>query len=79
MLTRRWDVYQKEGDTATFADANADNFRPIFTIDQLCVSLTDQLRASLSATYLEEPLLRASGIMDLHQLRTDIKTAQSTD
>ena len=43
------------------------------------VSLTDQLRASLSATYLEEPLLWASVIMDLHQLRTNIKTAQSTD
>ena len=70
-LTRRWDVYQKEGDTATFADANADNFRLIFT--------TDQLQASLSVTYLEEPLLRASVIMDLHQLHTDIKTAQSTD
>ena len=25
-LTRRWDIYRKEGDTATFADANADIF-----------------------------------------------------
>ena len=64
-LTRRWDIYRKEGDTATFADANADNNRPIFTTDQLHFSLTENLRASLSATYLEEPVLRASVIMDL--------------
>jgi hypothetical protein len=47
-LTRRWDVYPKEGDTA-FSQINPQNFRPIFT--------SDQLSASLNATFLEDVCL----------------------
>ena len=47
-LTRRWDVYPKEGDMA-FSHVNPQNFRPIFT--------SDQLTASLQATLLEEVVL----------------------
>ena len=62
-LTRRWDVYPKEGDRA-YSQVNPHNFRPVFT--------QDQLSASLRATYLEEPVLRASVIMDTEQLHSDI-------
>ena len=64
-LTRRWDVYPKEGDTR-YTQLNPHNFRPIFT--------QDQLGASLRATFLEEIVLRASVVMDVDQLHSDIKT-----
>jgi hypothetical protein len=47
-LTRQWDVYPKEGDTA-FSQINPQNFRPIFT--------SDQLTTSLNATFLEDVCL----------------------
>jgi hypothetical protein len=37
-LTRRWDVYSKEGDN-TYAKVNPHNFRPVFTNEQLRMSL----------------------------------------
>ena len=64
-LTRRWDVYPKEGDTA-FSHVNPQNFRPIFS--------SKQLIASLWATLLEEVVLRASIVMDIDQLHSDIKS-----
>ena len=68
-LTRRWDVYPKEGDS-DYSVVNPHNFRPIFT--------NEQLASSLRATILHEPTLRASLILDTSRLRSDILTAQSS-
>jgi hypothetical protein len=62
-LTRRWDVYPKEGDK-DYAQVNPHNFRPIFT--------QEQLTASLRATYLEDICLRATVVMDIEKLHSDI-------
>ncbi|KIK12769.1 hypothetical protein PISMIDRAFT_18502 [Pisolithus microcarpus 441] len=69
-LTRRWDVYPKEGDK-DFARANPQNLHPVFT--------SEQLSNSLRATYLETPVLRASMIMDVEKLHADIKSALQSD
>ncbi len=66
-LTRRWDIYPKEGDSQ-YAAVNPHNFRPVFT--------QEQLSASLCATFLEGPTLHASAIMDIDKLHSDIKQAQ---
>ena len=47
-LTRRWDVYPKEGDS-DYAKINLQNLRPVFT--------QEQLASSLRATYYSEPVL----------------------
>src|SRR5882724_1376465 len=69
-LTRRWDVYPKEGDS-DYAKVNPQNLRPVFT--------QEQLTSSLRATYYSGPVLRAVGIMDIGQLHKDILSAQRTD
>lgn len=69
-LTRRWDVYPKEGDTR-YTELNPQNFRPIFT--------QEQLQSSLRATFLEEIVFRASIVMDVEQLHADIKAAVPQD
>ena len=69
-LTRRWDVYPKEGDKG-FAPVNPQNLRPVFTAEQL----SDSLRA----TYLETPVLRASALMNIKRLHTNILTNLLTD
>ena len=69
-LTRRWDVYPKEGDKG-FAHINPQNLRPVFT--------TEQLNASLRATHLQFPVLRASALMDIEQLHNDILSALPSD
>jgi hypothetical protein len=69
-LTRRWDVYAKEGDK-DYARANPHNFRPVFTQEQLASSL----RASTLAT----PVLRAALVMDSEQLHKDILSALPSD
>jgi hypothetical protein len=69
-LTRRWDVYAKEGDN-DYAAANPHNFRPVFT--------QDQLSSSLRASALMEPVLRATLVMDVNQLHSDILHAYSKD
>ena len=69
-LTRRWDVYPKEGENG-FARVNPQNLRPVFT--------TEQLNSSLRATYLQLPVLRASALMDVERLHTDILSALSSD
>ena len=61
-LTRRWDVYLKEGGS-DYGTINPQNLRPIFT--------TQQLSESLRATSLLIPTLRASVLMDPEQLHTD--------
>lgn len=55
-LTRRWDVYLKEGDKG-YASVNLHNFKPIFT--------SEQLGASLRAMILTDPVLRAVVTMDV--------------
>src|SRR5882724_8979509 len=37
-LTRRWDVYLKEGNS-DYASVNPQNFRPVFTSEQMASSL----------------------------------------
>ena len=69
-LTRRWDVYPKEGDR-DYARINPHNFRPIFTQEQLV--------SSLRATYLAAPVLRASTMYDAKQLHNDILSALPSD
>src|SRR6201996_2007898 len=62
-LTRRWDVYPKEGDKH-YGQLNPHNFRPIFS--------SEQLSASLRATILEESTLWATFVMDINKLHADI-------
>ena len=69
-LTRRWDVYPKEGDSG-YAQVNPQNLQPVFT--------QEQLANSLRATYLEFPVLRAVTIMDIETLHSDILTALPSD
>ncbi|HEV7736493.1 MAG TPA: reverse transcriptase domain-containing protein [Chlamydiales bacterium] len=69
-LTRRWDVYLKEGDSS-YAMVNPQNCRPVFT--------QDQLTSSLRATYLAPLVLRSASAMDLEQLHKDIKDALADD
>ena len=69
-LTRRWDVYPKEGDS-DYATLNPHNLRPIFTEQQLI--------SSLRASSLFEPVLRAASVMDVHQLHQDILSALQED
>ena len=69
-LTRRWDVYPKEGDS-DYARVNPQNLRPVFS--------SEQLRSSLRASTLYEPALRASFVIDDHQLREDIRSGIPLD
>ena len=70
VLTRRWDVYPKEGDK-DYACVNPDNYRPIFT--------NEQLTMSLRATYLEALMLWASVLVNIEQLQSDILSSLSND
>ena len=65
-LTRRWDVYPKRGNTG-YATVNPHNFKPIFT--------QEQLAASVWATVLLFPSLRAATVVDLDTLYQDILSA----
>jgi len=69
-LTRRWDVYPKEGDSG-YAQVNPQNLRPVFT--------QEQLTNSLCATYLEFLVLHAVAIMDVETLHSDILSALHSD
>ena len=69
-LTRRWDVYPKEGSTG-YAAVNPHNFRPVFT--------QEQLAASVRATTLFTPTIRAAVIIDYDRLHTDILSALPSD
>ena len=69
-LTRRWDVYPKEGDSG-YAMANPQNYRPVFT--------QEQLSTSLRATFLEAPTLRASIIMNIDNLHASIHSSYASD
>jgi len=65
-LTRRWDIYPKGGNTG-YATINPHNFKPIFT--------QEQLAASIQATVLLFPSLRAAIVVDLDTLHQDILSA----
>lgn len=69
-LTRRWDVYLKGGGSI-YADVNPHNYKPIFT--------TQQLNASLRATFLYAPVLRAVTAIDVSKLHSDILSALPKD
>jgi len=69
-LTRRWDVYPKEGDKDC-AQVNPHNFCPVFT--------SEQLASSLRASTLAFPVLRAVVLMDVEQLHKDILSALPND
>src|ERR1700688_867390 len=69
-LTRQWDIYAKEG-VNDYAKVNPQNFRPVFTKDQLSISL----RASV----LISAVMRGSLNMDVKQLHKDIRAAYAAD
>src|SRR5467141_3941898 len=69
-LTRRWDVYLKEGNS-DYATVNPQNYRPVFT--------SEQLASSLRATTLSVPALRGSLIMDAERLHSDIRSQLRED
>jgi hypothetical protein len=69
-LTRRWDVYLKEGNS-DYATINPQNLRPLFT--------TKQLNASVRASALIGPALRGAAIMDIDSLHQDIRSALPND
>ena len=69
-LTRRWDVYPKEG-SSDYASINPQNLWPIFT--------DEQLASSLCATTFWLPALRGSLIMDTERLQADIVSSLQSD
>ena len=69
-LTRRWDVYLKEGGSG-YANVNPQNCKPIFT--------QEQLSSSLRASYLAPIACRAAAALDLEKLYSDIKDALPND
>ena len=69
-LTRRWDVYPKEGDK-DYARINLYNFCPVFT--------QEQLTSSLRATYLAAPVLQASTLFNVEQLHANILSDLPSD
>ena len=69
-LTRRWVVYLKEGES-DYASVNPHNLHPVFT--------NEQLASSLRATSFYTPVLRASIIMDIQSLHSDIHSVLRDD
>jgi len=69
-LTRCSDVYPKRGDR-DYARVNPQNFKPVFS--------SEQLTSSLRATLLEDTCLRATSLMDYKSLRSDIVKATDSD
>ena len=69
-LTRRWDIYPKEGDKG-FAHVNPQNLGPVF--------IPEQLNTSLRTTHLQFPILQASTLMDIEQLHNDILSVLPSD
>ena len=69
-LTRRWDVYPKEGDKG-FARINPQNLCLVF--------ITEQLNTLLRTTHLQFPILRASTLMDIEQLHNNILSVLPSD
>src|SRR6266481_5824982 len=70
MLTHRWDIYPKEGNS-NYASINLQNLQPIFTNQQLALSL--------HATQLQSTALRGSLVMDTARLHADICSSLQSD
>ena len=66
LLSRQWDIYPKGGNS-DYSSVNPNNFCPVFS--------QEQLSASLRATELLTPALKATVIMDTEQLHSDILSA----
>ena len=69
-LTRRWDIYLKEG-SSNYTSINPQNLRPVFT--------NQQLATSLRATGLLQPALRATSLMDTKKPHKDILANLASD
>ena len=69
-LTRRWDVYLKEGGS-DYATVNPQNLKPIFG--------QEQLASSLRASKLYSTAVSGAYVMDLEQLTEDIRSAYPHD
>ena len=69
-LTRRWDVYPKEG-RSDYASVNPHNLHPVF--------MQEQLASSLRATFLSVPALRTTIIMDIEKLCSNICSSLHSD
>ena len=69
-LTRHWDIYPKEG-SSDYASINPQNLRPIFTDEQLALSL--------HTTTFWLPALHGSLIMDTEWLQADIVSSLQSD
>ena len=69
-LTRHWDIYSKEGNK-DYTCVNSHNFQPVFTQEQLAVSL--------QATCLAAPVLWASTLFNMENLHNDILSTLSSD
>ena len=69
-LTRRWDVYPKEGDS-DYTTVNTHNLRPIFS--------QEQLATSLRASFLHNPILRAVHLADAPAIHADILASLPTN
>ena len=65
-----WDIYPKEG-SSDYASINPQNLQPIFTDEQLALSLC--------ATTFWLPALRGSLIMDTEWLQADIVSSLQLD
>ena len=69
-LMHHWDIYPKEG-SSDYASINPQNLQPIFTDEQLALSLC--------ATTFWLPALRGSLIMDTEWLQADIVSSLQLD
>ena len=69
-LTRRWDLYLKEGGS-DYATVNPQNLRPIFT--------QEQLSSSLRASKLYATTVSGAYVIDIEQLSKDIREAYPHD
>src|SRR6266540_1554981 len=69
-LTRRWDVYLKEGGS-DYATVNPQNLKPIFS--------QEQLATSLRATKLYATAVSGAYVIDIDQLTKDIRSAYPQD
>jgi hypothetical protein len=70
VLTRRWDIYPKEGDM-DYARVNPQNFRPVFTSEHLTLSLW--------AIYLVSLVLQVALLVNTNVLHKDIIATLPSD
>jgi hypothetical protein len=87
VLTRRWDIYLKEGGV-TYADANPENTHPLFSADQIHAPPTPShlpKEAALRTNTLSPSTLPTSSpparvaLLDMETLHSDILTGLAMD